>query len=152
MLNLIFSTISNFITEVKQEISDQCSIYLRQVEAFLENYLCSGNYSFFFLLIFSKGGMRFLFFLLDFIYANFIRIAIHGGLSSTSKTTELEEELHWSNLDETLRKLSTASSKIVYFDEEDELDFINSNKNLLNTTEQTVYVVCIFILFDRKYF
>jgi hypothetical protein len=92
------------------------------------------------------------FFLLDFIYANFIRIAIHVGLSSTSKTTELEEDLHWSNLDETLRKLSTASSKIVYFDEEDELDFINSNKNLLNTTEQTVYVVCIFILFDRKYF
>jgi hypothetical protein len=32
------------MTEVKKEIEDQCPLNLRQVEAFLENYLCSRNW------------------------------------------------------------------------------------------------------------
>ncbi|CAF0796921.1 unnamed protein product [Adineta steineri] len=83
-------TIPNFISEVKKEINEQCSMYLRQVEAFLEGYICSTN---------------------------------QVELPSTSIATQLEQNLHWSKLDE-----------------EDELNFIDSDKNLLNTTEQTVYV------------
>jgi hypothetical protein len=54
----------------------------------------------------------------------------------------LEGYLNWAKLDETLRKIPSISSKIVHFDEDDDLNFIDSNKNLLNTTEQTVYIVC----------
>ncbi|CAF3886240.1 unnamed protein product, partial [Rotaria sp. Silwood2] len=104
-------TIPNFIIEVKEEIKEQCLIYSRQVEAFLENYLCS--------------------------------IETHAGVLRTSTTTTtnvLEEQLHWTKLDETVRKSSIMSTKEIYFDEDNDLNFINSNKNLLNTTEQTVYV------------
>jgi len=53
-------------------------------------------------------------------------------------------------LDETLRKVSTISSQINYFDDDENLNFINSNKNLLNTTEQTVYIVCQLIFIYKK--
>ncbi|CAF1040921.1 unnamed protein product [Rotaria sordida] len=102
-------TIPNFIIEVKEEIKEQCLIYSRQVEAFLENYLCS--------------------------------IETHAGILRTSTTTNvLEEQLHWTKFDEIARKVSTISTKLLYFDEDNDLNFINLNKNLLNTTEQTVYV------------
>ncbi|CAF3532145.1 unnamed protein product [Rotaria sp. Silwood1] len=103
-------TIPNFIIEVKEKIKEQCLIYSRQVEAYLENFLCSKT---------------------------------HTGVARTSTTTStnvLEEQLHWTKLDETERKFSTISTKLMYFDEDDDLNFINLNKNLLNTTEQTVYV------------
>jgi hypothetical protein len=48
------STISNFLSEVKEEIKEQCSIYLRQVELFLENYSCSSNSSDLILIISKK--------------------------------------------------------------------------------------------------
>ncbi|CAF4591906.1 unnamed protein product, partial [Rotaria sp. Silwood2] len=67
----------------------------------------------------------------------------HAGVLRTSTTTTtnvLEEQLHWTKLDETVRKFSIMSTKEIYFDEDNDLNFINSNKNLLNTTEQTVYV------------
>jgi len=32
---------------VKEEVKEHCSIYLKQVEAFLENYSCSSNSIFF---------------------------------------------------------------------------------------------------------
>jgi hypothetical protein len=68
------------------------------------------------------------------------------ALSSTSTTKdEVDENLSLDNFDEILRKLSTASSKEVYFDEDNDLNFSNSNKNLFNNTEQTVYVVCKLI-------
>ena len=43
LVYFFFSTIPDFIMEVKEEIREQCSIYFRQVEAFLENFLCSSN-------------------------------------------------------------------------------------------------------------
>jgi len=65
---------------------------------------------------------------------------------------DLKPQLDWSKLDETLRKVSTVSSQINYFDEDEDLNFINLNKNLLNTTEQTVYIVCQFIfIYKKKY-
>jgi hypothetical protein len=66
---------------------------------------------------------------------NFIWIAIHVDTSTKG-------QLDWSKLDETLRKISTTSSQINYFDEDEDLTFIGSNKNLLNGSEQTVYIVC----------
>jgi len=63
---------------------------------------------------------------------------------------DLKAQLDWSKLDETLRKVSTVSSQINYFDEDEDLNFINLNKNLLNTTEQTIYIVCQFIFIYKK--
>lgn len=60
-------------------------------------------------------------------------------------TNLLEKQFHETKLDERLRQLSTASPKLTYFDEDVDLNFINSDKSLLNTTEQTIYVVCIFL-------
>jgi hypothetical protein len=54
-----------------------------------------------------------------------------------SLLTSTKTNLDWSKLDDILRKVSTVSSQIHYFDDDDDL-----NKHLLNTTEQTVYVVC----------
>jgi hypothetical protein len=51
--------------------------------------------------------------------------------------TSTKANLDWSKLDEILRKVSTISSQIHYFDDDEDL-----NKHLLNTTDQTVYVVC----------
>jgi hypothetical protein len=42
-------------------------------------------------------------------------------------------------------------SQIAYIDEDDDLKFINANKNLLNNTEQDVYVVCRYIHLLFKY-
>jgi len=41
--SFLFSTIPDFMNEVKNEIQDLCPLNLRQVEAFLENYSCSSN-------------------------------------------------------------------------------------------------------------
>jgi len=43
----VFSTISTFMSKVKSEIEEQCPLNSRQVEAFLENYLCLSNRFFF---------------------------------------------------------------------------------------------------------
>jgi hypothetical protein len=59
----------------------------------------------------------------------------------------LKAQLDWSKLDE---KVSTTSSQINYFDDDEDLNFINSNKNLLNTTEQTIYIVCQLIFIYKK--
>ncbi|UJR37711.1 hypothetical protein I4U23_030406 [Adineta vaga] len=106
-INHYCQTISNFISEVKNEIKEQCSLYSRQVDAFLENYFCSTN---------------------------------PVSFTAKSGTSELEHSLHWSKLDDTLRKLSINPSKTVDFDEDNDFYFFNSNQNLFNTTEQTVYV------------
>lgn len=42
-LDIFFSTIPNFIVEAKDEIEELCSIYFRQVEAFLEKFLCTSK-------------------------------------------------------------------------------------------------------------
>jgi len=41
--SFLFSTIPDFMNEVKNEIQDLCPLNLRQVETFLENYSCSSN-------------------------------------------------------------------------------------------------------------
>lgn len=65
----------------------------------------------------------------------------------------MKDQLDWSKLDSILGKLSTSSSQIDHFDENDDFTFLDSNKNLLNTTDQTVYVVCSSIcLFLDKLF
>jgi len=128
----------NFIIEVKEEIKEQCSIYLKQVERFLENYLCSSN-------------SKFCFFCQNLIAKkNFIWIVNHIETSSTSTKIDLNIPLDWSKLDETLQKISTTSSQINYFDDDENFNFINLNKNLLNTTEQTVYIVCQLIFWIWK--
>lgn len=62
--------------------------------------------------------------------------------TSTSTKANIKDPLDWSKLDRILEKISTVSSEIHHFDENEDFSFLNSNKNLLNTTDQTVYVVC----------
>jgi hypothetical protein len=45
----------------------------------------------------------------------------------------------------------TLFSQIAYIDEDDDLKFINSNRNLFNNTEQDVYVVCKYFILSSKY-
>ncbi|CAF0800440.1 unnamed protein product [Adineta ricciae] len=106
-INQYCQTISSFISEVKNEIREQCSLYTRQVDAFVENYFCSSN---------------------------------HVEIPSVRNTPDLVHSSDWSKLDETLRKLPMTQSKMVYFDEDNDLNFFNPNQKLFNTTEQTVYV------------
>jgi len=47
------------------------------------------------------------------------------------------------NVDGVLSTPSTIlSSQFAYIDEDNDLKFINANKNFFNSTEQTVFVVC----------
>jgi hypothetical protein len=48
-------------------------------------------------------------------------------ISSINTKTDLRAQLNCSKLDETLRKVSTTSLQINYFDEAEDLNFINSN-------------------------
>lgn len=77
----------------------------------------------------------------DLIHNIYLSLANHMGIPSVSNTPDLVHSSDWSKLDETLRKLPVAQSKMVYFDEDNDLNFFNPNPNLFNTTEQTVYVV-----------
>jgi hypothetical protein len=56
-------------------------------------------------------------------------------------------------LDDLLKTSSTTLvSQISYIDEDDDLKFINSNKNLFNNTEQNVYIVCKYFILLKQYF
>jgi len=55
-------------------------------------------------------------------------------------------------LDDLLKTSSTTlGSQISYIDEDDDLKFINSNKNLFNNTEQNVYIVCKYFILLKQY-
>ena len=79
-------------------------------------------------------------------YSSQVEVYVENYLcTSSSPTTAANEELqarvHWANAEQTSRMSATSSVTPVSVDEDKDLTFINSNKNLLNTTEQTVYVV-----------
>jgi hypothetical protein len=64
------------------------------------------------------------------------------SLTSTTKKYDLEDHLSIPNFEEILEESSTTlSSQLAYIDEDNDLKFINTNKNLFNNTEQNVYVV-----------
>mgnify|MGYP006892786708 CR=1 FL=1 len=78
---ILFSSIEEFISKVKLEISSQCPSYFQRVDIFSQNYLCKPN---------------------------------------PTTTTPVD---------------------LSYIDEDEEFNFINTNTNLVNTTEHTVYIV-----------
>ncbi|CAF2736251.1 unnamed protein product [Rotaria sp. Silwood2] len=105
------NNILNFMNEIKDEVQNRCPLKINQVEAFLENYTCSTL----------KNEN------IDVI--------------NVPSRDEFKNRVYLSNNENLLATPSTkVSSQIAYFDEDNDLKFINSNKNLFNTSEQTVYV------------
>ncbi|CAF2179269.1 unnamed protein product [Rotaria magnacalcarata] len=105
------NNIINFMNDVKKEIEEQCPSKLNQVETFLENYSCSPSST------------------------------EHIDIPHSTNRDEIKTRLFLSSIDNTLATDSTKlSSQIAYIDEDNDLNFINTNTNPLNTSEQTVYV------------
>ena len=92
-------------------------------------------------IIFVHVRESFLNFLSDLVGNVCLSLANHVEISSVRNIPDLVHSSDWSKLDETLRKLPISQPKMVYFDEDNDLNFFNPNQYLFNTTEQTVYVV-----------
>ncbi len=63
---------------------------------------------------------------------------VNNATQDLMSPTTSKNRIHIPNIEDML----TLSPQIGYIDEDNELKFIGSNKNLFNNTEQTVYVVC----------
>lgn len=126
-----FSNIVNFSNEVKKEIEEECPLNLKQVEAFLDNYLCERT--------------SFISFKIIDVPIEYSILAVkteNVDIPNNASPDEVKTRLFLPSID---NAISTSSAKlspqISYIDEDNDLKFINSNTNPLNTSEQTVYVV-----------
>ena len=121
-----FRVLTDLINEIVKQVQDQCPFYLEQVQLFLRNYSCS-----------SKNKTKQKFSIEEYISD------LKPDITDTTNNDREINRLFMTNVKNILTTSSMKlSSSIDYFDKDYDLKFINSNQELLNSTEQMVYVVC----------
>ena len=132
---MYFSVLTDLTNEIIKQVQDQCPFNLKQVQLFLENYSCSSK---------NKKKEKEKFSIEEYI-SDF-----QSDIIGTSDDDRGINRVFMKNAKEIETTSSTESSPIDYFDD---LKFISSNQKLLNSTEQTVYVVCSsFFFYFRNIF